>query len=136
MIYKEKLARFAELHKTRKSLESALTDIKNDIAALEQDLMHEVFEQGVPSIKINDATIYLHTQLWASPAEGITKQQAALALQQDERTAPFVELGFNAHSISKFYRELAQQALSIDEIPRPAEIALTEKHSLRVRFSQ
>ena len=138
------LTRFVALNDRKGELERNLRLVKDQLYALELQLLDEFSQEGVTS-KRHAATgklVHITRRIWARAAGG--KAQAAEALRaHGGELAEFVELGFNTNSLSSYFSEQAKRrAEDHDPVTDLAElvtadlrdaIALTDTHSLRVR---
>ena len=138
------LTLFVELNEQKATLERHLRATKEELDALERQLLDEFSQEGVTS-KRHAATgklVHITRRIWARAAGG--KAEAAEALRaHGGELAEFVELGFNTNSLSSYFSEQAKRrAEDHDPVTDLAElvpadlrdaIALTDTHSLRVR---
>jgi hypothetical protein len=99
------LDRYVELTQRKRELEAELRIVKRDLGDTEPDLLEEFKEGGWRRVNhaASGVTVYLHRQIWARPAT----DQAPQALK-DAGLGQYVQEGFNVHSLSAYFRELAK----------------------------
>lgn len=133
----------AELDKYKSQLKDALSKLKEHRKKYEKNLMKEMSEKGVNSIKVNGRTIYFHNQYWASYIEN--KQDAVQALKEAGLDS-YVNETYNTHSLSAYFRERIQEkeeeegepVMDPEEVMPPElkdKIEITERTQLRSRSS-
>lgn len=127
----ESIHRMKQLIERKREIESELKLLNKEISRLEEFAMKEFIDNGVDSIKVDGATMYLHRQLWAGVNEGFTKEQAAQELKE-VGLGEYVQESFNMNSLSAYYREATRES---DDIQVPRSIKLEERFSLRMRRS-
>jgi len=121
---------YVELSARKRELKAELSQVTDQMAGLEGEIL-ELFERGgVDRLTINGTTLYVHRQLWAHAKDG-DKPRAVAALQaagMDE----FVT--FNTQSVSALFREADRDK---DAMIIPAEVRnafeTTENVGLRTR---
>lgn len=137
------LDRFVELKTTKAHLERELRQIKDEIAPVEQRLLEQFAREGVSGKRhaASGRLVSITRQIWARAA-GSDKQHVAEAMRTIPELSAFVELGFNTHSVSGYFREQARayaengNPVDLDNlVPSPLRglIQLTEDHQLSVR---
>lgn len=140
---------YAELDAKKKDLENRLSAVKRELAQIEEQLLDEMSEEGVPSLKINiensdgtqsTRTVYQRRELWAGYAEDFTKQDLCEALKHAGLEDMVTET-FNTNTLSAYIREYDENNQSTEEIVKqlPAEIQpyikVSEKYKIRTRKS-
>jgi len=136
-----KLARFVEIEKARRELETRLEELKAERATLEEELLRQFQESGIDSMRVDGMTVYLKREIWAGAKDG-DYERACRALRE-AGLDQYVQERFNTQSLSAYVREqarlLADDTAGPDEIlavlPEPLRdaISVTEKFSLRTR---
>lgn len=106
--YQDKLARFVELAKEKKSLDSSIKEIDRELKPLEAELIEHFTEMGQQSAKVNGVTVYLHRQLWAGPAKldnGESDYETTVTALLDAGLGDMVQTRFNTNTLSAWVRE-------------------------------
>lgn len=95
--------RFAELSKQKREIEGNLDTVKGELKLLEEKLLDDFVDAGFSKVSIDDMTIYLRSQDWASVGEaGLPALKARLV----EMGAEFlVRETVNTQSLSAWVRE-------------------------------
>lgn len=128
----ERLSAYADLTARKRTLEADLKATQAAIDALEPGLLNWYAETGTSSIKANGATVYLHRQLWARPADG--DWDRAVTAAKDAGLGDLVQERFNLNTMSAWVRE---REAAGEALPASFEgaISVAEEFSLRVRRS-
>lgn len=140
----ERLNEWLETGIKIRELDAELKAAKEKLQSLEPDVMADLEEEGIDSVKVNGFTIYAQRNLWAGVADGVDRQVACDALK-DAGLNDFVAENFNAQTLSSYFRELEKSAkaegrIIMDQsqlLPETlkGKIKLTEKFGLRFRKS-
>jgi len=130
MLKTEKFKSFLELTNQKKQLEASLDTVKRQIADLEEELLDNLVEAEVDSLKVNGKTIYPHKQMWAKVLT--TKEDVIQALKKAGIDHIYVKEGFNHQSLSAYVRECINEW---GELPAEFDgiLGFSEKYSLRAR---
>lgn len=141
------LAQVVELTDLKRTLDSALKTVKDELAPRHDELLDSFGDEGVTSKRHKESgkLVYSSRRIWARAAEGVDKAVAAEALLADPDLAAFSERGFNVQSLSAFFNEKAKE-LEADGTPVTEEalaelvpeavrdsIALAATHQIGVR---
>ncbi len=125
----EILKKISSLQAEKKTLQTALNRINAEITSLEETGLNYMIDNGLQSVKINGRTVYLSSQVWASATpEGVAGLKR-IGLGE------FVTERANVQSLSAYYREVVENAGSLDAVTPPDGVTLTEKFSIRSRKS-
>lgn len=126
----DRIAYFADLKAHKATLEAELRHVEEEIAKVEPSLLDWYAENGTQSIKANGATVYLHRQLWARPAEGDWGR--AVRAAKAAGLSDLVQERFNLNTMSAWVRE---REAAGESLPASFEgaISVAEEFSLRVR---
>ena len=151
----EAAKRLVELHRVRKSLDSELADIKAEITALSTgEVLMAVDAEAFPSsARVDGASVFLWTQVWASPAKAdeddSSADHARLTLVLDELGLTHLKPAkVNTQALSAYVSEQIDnapifsedgEALTLEQrayLVLPAALVdalhLTEKREVRV----
>lgn len=96
-----------ELIARKRSLEDDLRAVKDEIAALEPELLNEFTESQMDRIQVpvdnEKVTLYIHRQLWAKPKDG--DRAAVISTLKRCGLADFVQENYNSNTLSAYVRE-------------------------------
>lgn len=112
MIGKQVMQDFVDAARAIKEYEALIKIQEERKAVAEKKLMEQMTDAGVQRIAVDGVTVYIHKQIFASKAAGISDEQAADALRAtglDDMIKP----KFNANTMSAYIRELDGQGLPI-----------------------
>jgi len=135
--------RFIELDEQRKAKEGEIDAIKEELAALEPQIMERFENAGMQSMKSKQGTtLYIRRELWAGAAEG--SENVLLHTLKVIGLGDMVKEKVNTQTLSAYVREQEKEhfngsvrkpdeIISILPAPLQAAVALTEKFSLRTR---
>lgn len=131
----QKLQLFAQRSDLKRTLEEELDNVKAELAELEQALLAQFEEDGVPAMKLNRpdgsvTTVYLHRQTWAGPIDG-DYRRACEALREAGMGA-LVQIRFNTQQVSAVIREMTKGGEALPEVLAD-NLKITERFSLRTR---
>lgn len=128
----ERIAAYAELTERKRILRQKLDDVQAAMDDLEPALLDWYAENGTQSIKANGATVYLHRQIWARPAENDWPK--AVAALKASGLADLVQERANINTLSAWVRE---REAAGEPLPAAFEgaISVAEEFGLRVRRS-
>lgn len=126
--------RYAELCRRKRELASEKREVQKQIDRLMPSIRDMLLQSGVDNMKVNvpergDMTIYIHRQVWASPAHGVSNAEAVKVLQEygyEDMTMP------SHQSVSTLFRGEPEEVEGLH--PKIKEtFEATEKTSVRVR---
>lgn len=127
---------YLNLSKQVKELKEKLDDVKGQMAEVEGALLDQFQEDGMNSVKIGGATLWLDHKIWAS-AGGDTP--GAVEALKRAGFHDMVTETINRNTLSKFVREHARPLETPEEIQKNLPgglgeaIRVTETHNIRVR---
>jgi len=130
MIGKINLHDFVDATRSKRELEAQIKILDEQIAQAEKKLLAEMTDAGVQRVTVDDVTVYIHRQLWASKNPNVTDEEAAEAIKLvglDDMIKP----KFNANTMSSYIRELDGQGRPIPD-PLLSVLSITEKFSVRM----
>lgn len=127
----DKLRDFVRIKRRIAELDSQLRSAKDEADRLQESLLEEYAQEGIPSITIDGMTVYMHRSIWASPAEGISNDRFVGTLKS-VGLDHFVKETYSSQTLSAYVRELMKEEESLPEELEEA-IRVTEKYSLRTR---
>jgi len=110
--------------------------VKDAMDALKIPLLKQMQETGVQNVKAGGRTVYLHRQVWAGCAEGVSKEQVCEALEAaglDE----FVYETWNSQTVSAWVREQKEGPDGLPILPPElvGKLVASEVFEARVRRS-
>lgn len=124
-----KIREYNALRQRAKTLVDEAKALMEQADEMEQALLEDLAEAGVPRITVDGRTTYIHRELWAKRPEGITTEQVCDGLRA-AGFDQFVNLTYNSQTVSAWLRELEKA-----DAPIPPELdgilTTTEKFSLR-----
>ena len=131
---KTALHRYWDLTRDRQMLEAKLEEIKARLTETQQEILDQFARDGVSSVKVTDgnedATIYLHKQMWARPKDG-DYVATCFALRRNGLSS-FVKETVNLQTLSAYVREQEKEGQ-----PLPSDVAETldvrTEYAVRVR---
>lgn len=127
---------YLKLHQEKKKLSAQLDEIKADISEMEEQLLSKFEEDGLTSVKLGPATLWLDHKIWAS-AGGDT-ENAVRALEQ-AGVESLVQKTINRTTLSAWVREFAGPLDTPEQIQAALPhdlgkaIKVTETNNIRVR---
>jgi hypothetical protein len=125
-----KIKYLVNLDNSKKTLEKALENIKAKRAIAEKEVLEMLSEAGIPSLKIENKTVYIQRQLWCGAKD--KDKTAACEFLKNNDLEMYVKEGFNVLSLSGFVREIEKSG---DELPENFEkfFKISEVFSIRSR---
>ena len=117
-----------DAERKRKAIEKDLDQQKTVVASLEEECLEYMGTEGIQSVKMDGATIYLRIDRYASLTEG----GAALDSLRIAGAGDLIKETINSQVLSSWARE---QLDSFGELPACVEghVQVTEKHRVRMR---
>ena len=130
----DRLREYVRLKRRQKELDAELKALGQEIDQMQETLLETFAQDGVTSMTVDGSTVYLHRQLWAGAAEGITRDQMCEGLRETG-LGHFVHEAFNTQTLSSWVRDLEREG---EELPPDLEglMALREVYQLRVRRTE
>jgi hypothetical protein len=129
-----KVRQYAELTARKRALKSQLDEVDSDLAALQEEILDMMAQNGVPSLKVDTAegrfTVFTRRELWAGALEG--DYPRACAALQAAGMGDLVEERFNTQRLSAVVREMETTGTPYPESFEGA-IKITETFKLGVR---
>lgn len=124
--------RYVILAEMKKNCENDMEKIKEEMDVIETKLLDNFTKAGIQSVNVDNHTLYVHRQLWASAANGSAQLIAAL---QAEGYGELVEPKVNSQSLSALVREFKRDAEGMPILPGSMKeaVMVTEKYGVRVR---
>lgn len=137
------LDEFVGLTRRKKALEADVAEIKRELGPVTAALLDEYATEGVRrKVTTDGVAVGITRRIWARAADG-DKDSAADALEA-AGLGDYVQRGFNANSLSAYFREEVKRREAdgdpvtdlSDLLPDTLRdvIALTDDHQLTVRF--
>lgn len=134
-----KLTEYVALKREKAQVEARLRVINGELSSLEEQLLDQFADDGITKVGTDDgATVFIHSQLWASPKED--EREALVAALRENGLEDYTTI--NHQSFSGFVRELVREAGAEkdDEIDMEAvapgwgkHVKVARKVSLNVR---
>jgi len=100
----ELIKTYLNFDRQRKKLELQVKDLKEKLAKLMPKVEEELLQAGVDSLKLDGASVWMRSQLWAKPKNG-DYERACKALEE-AGLSDFVRERFNTNTLSAYVREL------------------------------
>ena len=123
-----KLKTLISLDQQRKDLEEDIEVIKKRRAELETEILDDMAESGISSLKIDGKTVYLKRELWCSPRDG--DRYKAVGYLKKAGMDFYLEEKFSAHSLSAYVRE---QDKAGEPLPAGFDDAFKVSETFKVR---
>ncbi len=135
MIETTKLQRFVELSNKKKDMDDNVEEIKAEMAMLECDLLDQMGDSGISQLKCDGVTVYIHSQLWASPIDKPAVCQALIDEGYEELVS--TDPNVNSSKLSSFIREFPRTDDGLPELPDYLNgiVKVTDKVQLKTRRS-
>jgi len=99
---------YASLTTEKRDLNERLSEVEQELKALEPQLLAYMGEGGYQLVKILGYTISPHREPWVYPRQGITRDTVCRALKACG-LAHYVSENFNTRSLTKYVRDLEEQ---------------------------
>lgn len=116
----------------KKALEQNLDIVTQECRRLETQVILEFEQAGVSSLRLNDHTVYLQRQVWASPKDG-DHDRLATVLRLNGLDA-LIQQKINSHSISAYVREMETNEQALPQALVDA-LKISETYNARIRTS-
>jgi hypothetical protein len=135
----EPIKKWLELTAKRKELEAQAEALKDEANALEENIIANLADNCIDSIKVDGRTVYTKRELWASAADGDTARTCEVL--KANGFDDYVKETFSTQSLSSYVRELDKSFEGdrpdnpvelLPEVLRPV-IKVTEKYRLQSR---
>ena len=108
----EQLKEFVCLENRKRDLDSELKATKQRLDDLEQVLVPQFIEDGVQRMTVDNRTISLSQDIYASPEND--REDVVTALKQSE-LGQYVAENYNTNSLTAFVREVAREVAAVAE---------------------
>jgi hypothetical protein len=110
--------RYADLIAEKRGIDRRKREIEKELRTLEEPLRMSFIEAGAANLALerdgNRTTLYLHRQVWASPAEGKDRKDVAAALVSIGM-GELVNPNYNSNTLSAWVRERVKAEEAIPE---------------------
>jgi len=103
------LKEFVALEKEKAGIKARLKVIESRLGQLDESITKQFVEDGVQSMRIDDRTVYLHRDIYASPKEGEGRPAVVEALKACD-LSQYIKEDYNANSLTAFVREMVREA--------------------------
>lgn len=124
---------FKEKTAQKRELEAQVKELNGEIAVAQEQAISAMLESGVTSVKVDGATIYISSQVSASPADG--DEEAMCNALVNLEWGDIVKRTVNRQTLASFVKGFRDEESG--EIDLPAElkevIKVTEWHKLNAR---
>ncbi len=134
---------FARCQSQKRDLKASMEQLEDLIGAksskrpedgrLQGRLKKIMTEKGIPNLRARGFTVYLHRQIWARRAEGVTQAEMNAALREAGMDG-FVFETVNTQTLSAHVRTLPENATTgLPELPPELEKAISVTDDIQVR---
>jgi len=135
-----KLRALIYLTEEKSALQTRLREIEEDIKGLSEQLSEQFAAAGINHVTVDDHTVYLHRQLWAS-VRGANEEEkhAACAILEEHGLGWMVQPSVNSNTLSAWLREQEEAYDSFDDLMQnmPEDLKevlkISEVYSVRSR---
>lgn len=110
--------KYAQLEVERRELEDRLEAVKEEMTAMQPELLEVMLEGELDKITLAGITFSPRRRLYAAPAEGFSKHDVAEALVACD-LGDYVKSDYNANSLSAYVAAFDKET---DEVLTPADI--------------
>jgi hypothetical protein len=128
--------RFIELKREKDSIKQREREINLEMATLDESIVEAMMESGIQSMNVDGHTLYIRTDLFASPENG--REELIDAIR---RSGPawdwLIQPNYNAAKLKSKIRELPRDEYGNPEIPPTlqGQLKLTFKPTVGLRKS-
>lgn len=127
------IVRFKEKTRQKRELEAQVKELNAEIAAAQEQAINAMLESGVTSVKVDGATIYISSQVSASPADG-DEERMCNALEMLE-WGDIVKRTVNRNTLASFVKGFRDEESGEIDLPTELKevIKVTEWHRLNIK---
>lgn len=112
----ELAAKYEQLIREKKSAAQQEKDINEQISSLEEELLEEMVNSGLPMVKTESGmTLYRRNETFVGKADGVTTEALCKEMAQHPQTRDLVALNYNANSLRSRYKEITQSEDTLPE---------------------
>ncbi len=120
----EKILGLQKMMLRKREIEAELKRLNKSIADLEGQVLDDMAGEGVHSVTLGDATMYILRQVFVGVEDGVERAEVAQRLK-GAGLGGYVQENFNLNSLSAYYRESGEEPVQ--------GLKLTEKFKIGMR---
>ena len=128
----ERLRTYAALDQLRLEYKKKIASITAELAPLEEQIIEEIAQSGVTSMRVDGTTVYLERKIWAKCVD--EDWDRAIEALKDAGLGDFIQHRYNSTSFSAYLRELDKAGKPLPE-PLMGAIEPEVRLSIRTRRS-
>lgn len=126
-----KLARFVELHKEKRDLESKLKRVDNELGGLEPILREQFANAGIQNMNMNGLCTYVNRSVYPKYRDGMERGDVIEALKADG-LSDILKEDYNSQTFNALIRDIESSGRGLPE-NLAMVVEISEKFELRTR---
>ncbi len=128
-----KFKRYVELVKQKAEIDANIDAIKYEMSELEPYIQDQMIEAGIQNIKVDDRTIYLNRQIWASPSQG---QEPLCEYLRENGFDDLITTSIASQRLSAMVREYPPDEQGLPDLPDELKALVKVSETIKVKVKK